>query len=252
MVENFSDPRVPWLGFVRLVKFFRRESKVQFTGRNNFQSVVIKGNRYCSRGATVVAMRKSICQGLSNGLQRQGGSVRTSQLTGHNLAGNGQPVEQEPLCASQEAECVAAVLAIVQEFFARFAFEPGESKLELGKCWQCLVVFAKESRRCATDLIVLNQESETSEQGKRISRAWIYKAATANRLLNGDTQFIQIEILNLATICCLDFPAIAGVHGFKKMALIVASGHNTSGIEHTLVRHSSECNRRVGRALDSD
>ncbi|NBS53911.1 MAG: DUF4143 domain-containing protein [Spartobacteria bacterium] len=94
-----------------------------------------------------------------------------------------------------------------------------------------MVVFAKESYYCTTEPVVVNQESKPSEQCKRISRAWIYKTAAADSFLNGDTQFIQIEILNLATICCLDFPAIAGVHGFKKVALIVASGHITHAVK---------------------
>ena len=106
-------------------------------------------------------MRKGICQGLANGLQRERGRIRASQLTGHDLAGNGQPVEQEPLCAAQEAKCIAAVLAIIQELFARFAFEAGESKLELREHGQRLIVFAKKGHCGAAEMVSVHQESET-------------------------------------------------------------------------------------------
>lgn len=77
-------------------------------------------------------MNKGIGKCFAGGFGRQGRGVDSCHLSGNDLAGDRQPVDEKALGTSHQVKGVACVLPVVEEFVPRGALEAGEAQLELG------------------------------------------------------------------------------------------------------------------------
>jgi hypothetical protein len=213
---------------------------VKLSRRDDFKSVIVKGDTDRAAAAGVVAMHEGVGQRFPQGLDGKERGVLSLEFARNDSTCHGQPVDQEALGATHQVEGVAVELPVVEKLAPIGTLESCDAQVQLRKIWLRDVALAEQRHCGACQFVSRDQEAEATQDRQGVARTRIIAAPSANRFFQRDDDFVVIQFVDRPAGGGLCFPTISGVQGFEHQALVGGARHDARGVQGALIRHPAK------------